>query len=82
MLRQDTFKFTTSVPKVYNPSSNIEFCICYKMNGNEYWDNNNNLNYKMICINPSLLSPNPNQTDLNSNLLPETRASTPSSIFY
>lgn len=79
---QDTFKFTTSVPKVYNPSSNIEFCICYKMNGNEYWDNNNNLNYKMICINPSLLSPNPNQTDLNSNLLPETRASTPSSIFY
>lgn len=77
---QDTFKFTTNVPKTYNPQFNIEFCICFKGGADEYWDNNGNKNYKMICINPNLLSPE--EVDVNVNFLPECTASAPSSIFY
>jgi protein phosphatase 1 regulatory subunit 3A/B/C/D/E len=77
---QDTFKFTTNVPKTYNPQYNIEFCICFKSGEEEYWDNNSDKNYKMICINPNLLSPE--EFDQNANFLPESRASVPSSIFY
>ena len=78
--RQDTFKFTTNVPKTYNPKDSIEFCICFQAGIHSHWDNNDGENFKMICINPDLLSPE--ESDPNANFLPESIASTPSSVFY
>lgn len=77
---QDTFKFTTNVPKTYNPKDSIEFCICFQAGIHSHWDNNDGENFKMICINPDLLSPE--ESDPNANFLPESIASTPSSVFY
>lgn len=41
----DTFSFSIPLP----PKSNkIEFCVCYKYGGNEYWDNNYQKNYIIV----------------------------------
>lgn len=77
---QDTFKFTTNVPKSYNTKDTIEFCICFNADSKQYWDNNEGENFKMICINPNLLSPE--ESDPNANFLPECTAPSPSSVFY
>ncbi|XP_007882682.2 uncharacterized protein LOC103171699 [Callorhinchus milii] len=45
----DRFTFTLS-PSVYmlEPGSCLEFAIRYSVNGVHFWDNNNDINYKMI----------------------------------
>lgn len=41
----DTFSFTIPLP----PRSNkIEFCVCFKSGGKEYWDNNHHKNYIIV----------------------------------
>ncbi|KAK0084921.1 hypothetical protein PV325_006123 [Microctonus aethiopoides] len=38
----DTFRFKLTLPVKYNK---IEFCVCYRTNDKEYWDNNEKTNY-------------------------------------
>ena len=59
----DTFSFKITLP----PSSKrLEFCICYRVNNREYWDNNDNKNYTISKRSPfyyNALSPyDKNQT--------------------
>lgn len=75
----NTFKFTASIPKEYDSNQTIEFCIKYTA-GNEYWDNNSGDNYRMVCVNPALLSPD--QSDQNGNFFNPELSPLPSSIFY
>ncbi|XP_022912165.1 protein phosphatase 1 regulatory subunit 3B [Onthophagus taurus] len=41
----DTFSFKLSLPP---KSKRLEFCVCFKCNVDEYWDNNGNNNYVLI----------------------------------
>lgn len=41
----DTFTFNMNLPK---ESKRLEFCICFKSNDAEYWDNNNYRNYLLL----------------------------------
>ncbi|GJQ72536.1 hypothetical protein Trydic_g1207 [Trypoxylus dichotomus] len=41
----DTFSFKLTLPP---KSKRIEFCICFKCEAKEYWDNNNGLNYVIV----------------------------------
>ncbi|KAF2893423.1 hypothetical protein ILUMI_12751 [Ignelater luminosus] len=41
----DTFSFKITLPP---KSRRIEFCVCYRCGGQEFWDNNNNNNYILI----------------------------------
>lgn len=40
----DTFSFKLTLPP---KSRRIEFCVCYKCDGTEFWDNNDGLNYSL-----------------------------------
>lgn len=40
----DTFSFKITLPP---KSRRIEFCVCYRCDGGEFWDNNNNHNYSL-----------------------------------
>jgi len=45
----DTFSFKITLP----PSSKrLEFCICFRANNKEYWDNNNDKNYTISKRSP------------------------------
>jgi hypothetical protein len=80
--RTNTFKFTTSIPKNYDSSKTIEFCICFEAgNGAEFWDNNDGENYRLICVNPELISPTGEGSPLPS-FLPEKIPSTDEGAFY
>ncbi|XP_037905151.1 protein phosphatase 1 regulatory subunit 3C isoform X2 [Hermetia illucens] len=49
----DTFSFKITLP----PSSKkLEFCICFRSDGKEYWDNNNDKNYTISKKSPSCQS--------------------------
>ncbi|KAK9891812.1 hypothetical protein WA026_016607 [Henosepilachna vigintioctopunctata] len=41
----DTFTFNVNLP---TNSKRFEFCVCYKCNIGEYWDNNDNKNYLLL----------------------------------
>lgn len=41
----DTFSFKLALPP---KARRLEFCICFRSNGNEFWDNNSNNNYVLI----------------------------------
>lgn len=41
----DTFSFKLTLPP---KSRRIEFCVCYKCEGKEYWDNRGGLNYIIV----------------------------------
>ena len=45
----DTFFFRISLPCVWQDKSKMEFAICYSVEGNNYWDNNNYKNYSVCC---------------------------------
>ncbi|XP_017774054.1 PREDICTED: protein phosphatase 1 regulatory subunit 3C [Nicrophorus vespilloides] len=52
----DTFSFKLPLPKT--TSRTLEFCICYRCGGQEFWDNNDNLNLtrslqKVTTLQPS-----------------------------
>ncbi|XP_063077600.1 protein phosphatase 1 regulatory subunit 3C-B isoform X2 [Engraulis encrasicolus] len=44
----DTFSFAVDLPAVIAPGQSVEFCICYKTQIGEYWDNNDGKNYKLV----------------------------------
>eukprot|EP00081_Caenorhabditis_elegans_P002566 NP_001024738.1 Protein phosphatase 1 regulatory subunit [Caenorhabditis elegans] len=46
---QDTFKFDLDLPSSVEKIHQIEFCICFKANGTEYWDSNSGTNYVLHC---------------------------------
>ena len=41
----DTFFFGISLPSDWQDASTVEFAICYRVNGRDYWDNNFLRNY-------------------------------------
>lgn len=51
-----SYKFTNSYPNGNTRLSN-EFAICYEVNGETYWDNNNGNNYSMTYCDGSLFGP-------------------------
>ncbi|XP_060653111.1 protein phosphatase 1 regulatory subunit 3C [Drosophila nasuta] len=63
----DTFSFKITLP----PSSKrLEFCICYRSNDNEYWDNNDGKNYTISKRSPfyyNALSPYDKGQNRNSS---------------
>ncbi|XP_071763517.1 protein phosphatase 1, regulatory subunit 3Da [Centroberyx gerrardi] len=53
----DTFRFHLPVPPFLQPGAVLEFAIQYKVCGDEYWDNNDGQNYKLVCHNYKLTVP-------------------------
>ncbi|KAM9361751.1 protein phosphatase 1, regulatory subunit 3Db [Symphorus nematophorus] len=46
----DIFRFRLPVPPfILQPGAILEFAICYRVKGSNYWDNNNGHNYKLSC---------------------------------
>ncbi|KAF3689432.1 Protein phosphatase 1 regulatory subunit 3D Protein phosphatase 1 regulatory subunit 6 [Channa argus] len=46
----DIFRFHLPVPPfILQPGAVLEFAICYRVKGSDYWDNNNGSNYKLSC---------------------------------
>lgn len=46
----DMFRFYLPVPPfILQPGAMLEFAICYRVKGSDYWDNNNGQNYKLSC---------------------------------
>lgn len=43
----DTFSFSASIPPSAAKFQIVEFCVCFRCSGSEYWDNNNGDNYKL-----------------------------------
>lgn len=57
-LESDVFRFRLPVPPfILEPGATLEFAISYCVLGNEYWDNNNGLNYKLACRTYKLIVP-------------------------
>ena len=43
----DTFFFGVSLPSDWQVASTVEFAVCYRVSGQEYWDNNYKRNYSI-----------------------------------
>ncbi|KAF7221296.1 protein phosphatase 1 regulatory subunit 3C-B [Nothobranchius furzeri] len=43
----DTFAFDVELPSYIPPRNRVEFCICFKVQGQTYWDNNDGKNYTL-----------------------------------
>ncbi|KAL5291207.1 PPP1R3B family protein [Megaselia abdita] len=68
----DTFSFKIALPP--SPSKKIEFCICFRAGGQEYWDNNDNTNYTIIKRSPfyyQALSPYEKNTSRSNTPTPK-----------
>ncbi|CAG5103538.1 Oidioi.mRNA.OKI2018_I69.chr1.g815.t1.cds [Oikopleura dioica] len=78
----NTFKFTTSIPKNYDSTKTIEFCICYAANDTEFWDNNDGENYRLLCVNPELISPTGEGSPLPAFLPEKIPAPANDHVFY
>lgn len=44
----DTFQFDFEIPRDDAAHQRIEFCVCYRANSQEFWDNNDGKNYEII----------------------------------
>ncbi|KAL2090761.1 hypothetical protein ACEWY4_013024 [Coilia grayii] len=54
----DIFRFRLPVPPfILQPGATLEFAICFRVTGVEYWDNNGGHNYKLTCQNYKLSVP-------------------------
>lgn len=60
----DTFSFEIALPTTLIKDCKLEFAICYKVLGVEFWDNNSGDNYRVLCYSPS----NRWKYKLNNNL--------------
>lgn len=49
----DTFSFEIALPTTLIKDCKLEFAICYKVLGVEFWDNNSGDNYRVMCYSPS-----------------------------
>lgn len=49
----DTFSFEMPIPTTLLKDCKLEFAICYKVLGVEFWDNNSGDNYRLLCFAPS-----------------------------
>lgn len=46
----DRFSFAITIPEYFLASGgNMEFAVCFRTDGNEYWDNNGGINYRIEC---------------------------------
>lgn len=45
----DTFSFEIALPVTLIKDCKLEFAVCYKVLGVEFWDNNNGDNYRVMC---------------------------------
>ena len=54
----DTFAFVLELPSYVPPQNRVEFCICFKVQGQTFWDNNDGKNYvlKRVGLNGEDLS--------------------------
>ncbi|UMM39652.1 hypothetical protein L5515_016606 [Caenorhabditis briggsae] len=57
----DCFKFDIDLPSSVEKIHQIEFCICFKANGTEYWDSNSGTNYVLHCEQNHPVLPPPQQ---------------------
>lgn len=46
----DTFAFVLELPSFIPPHNRVEFCICFKTQGQTFWDNNDGKNYVLKHI--------------------------------
>ncbi|KAG5281781.1 hypothetical protein AALO_G00048730 [Alosa alosa] len=54
----DTFHFHLPVPPfLLQPGALLEYAVCYKVLGTEFWDNNEGQNYKLACHSYTLTVP-------------------------
>ncbi|XP_014023899.2 protein phosphatase 1 regulatory subunit 3D [Salmo salar] len=54
----DLFRFRLPVPPfILLPGAQLEFAVCYRVMGAEYWDNNDGKNYKLSCHSYTLTVP-------------------------
>lgn len=54
----DTFHFHLPVPPfLLQPGALLEFAVCYRVLGTEFWDNNEGQNYRLACHNYKLTVP-------------------------
>ncbi|XP_017259708.1 protein phosphatase 1 regulatory subunit 3B [Kryptolebias marmoratus] len=44
----DTFSFTVPLPTELRPNERVEFAVCYRVDGNEFWDSNQGQNYHIV----------------------------------
>ncbi|XP_026788686.3 protein phosphatase 1, regulatory subunit 3Db [Pangasianodon hypophthalmus] len=57
-VQSDVFRFRLPVPPfILKPGASLEFAICYRVLGTEYWDNNDGHNYKLACHTYKLIVP-------------------------
>ncbi|TTB41842.1 Protein phosphatase 1 regulatory subunit 3D [Bagarius yarrelli] len=57
-VQSDVFHFRLPVPPfILQPGASLEFAICYRVLGSEYWDNNEGHNYKLACHAYKLIVP-------------------------
>lgn len=47
----DTFVFAIPLPGS-TQADKLEFCVCFRSEVGEYWDNNNNKNYVVVSFRP------------------------------
>lgn len=45
----DTFSFEIALPTTLIKDCKLEFAVCYKVHGIEFWDNNSGDNYRVMC---------------------------------
>lgn len=62
----DTFAFFLELPAYIPPQNRVEFCICFKVQGQTFWDNNDDKNYvlKHVGWNGEDLDTLPSQTSV------------------
>ena len=49
----DTFSFEIAIPTTLIKDCKLEFAVCYKVLGVEFWDNNSGDNYRVMCYSPN-----------------------------
>ncbi|GAU95344.1 hypothetical protein RvY_06977 [Ramazzottius varieornatus] len=45
----DRFQFSLYAPSYFDTGNVLQFCLCYKAGGQEYWDSNYGQNYCLTC---------------------------------
>lgn len=72
----DTFAFVLELPTYVSPQNRVEFCICFKVQGQTFWDNNDGKNYvlKHVGWNGEDLGTLPSQTSVEQKKASEHKS--------